>query len=405
MAITANTVYEFRTTGDDLNGGGYDGTIASAGTDWSQQDAAQYSYTLAATSGAGAVVLAADAAADMVGNIIRIASGTNFTAGFYQIISVVAGVSFTTDRNCATGVGASGNIKIGGARKLLSSNSFAAALVAGNTVWVKSGSYTMGTNFSSATNGTAAAPMNLLGYDSSRGDNPTGANRPTLACGTNTFATGNFWIMRNFIMTGSSTNGLNTGSQNDCTLINIKSTNTSASSLSAAIRLGQQVRVIDCEMINANGIGATIANTNSYIFGCYIHGSLEGIHLNSNISGAVILSTIIAGCASGIVMAGGNLIEYISNNTIFGAETPSGTGILSTAGNAIKQSIFLNNIIYGFTTGVNLGSSQPSNYWDYNDFYNNTTARTNVTAGDHDVAIDPGFTNTAGADFSITGAI
>jgi len=45
------------------------------------------------------------------------------------------------------------------------------------------------------------------------------------------------------------------------------------------------------------------------------------------------------------------------------------------------------------------------NYWDYNDFFNNTTDRTNVTAGTHDVHINPSFTNTSSGDFSIAGAI
>ena len=49
MALSANTVLEVRNGGSDTNGGGF--VTGAAGTDWSQQDAAQYSVTDGVTAG------------------------------------------------------------------------------------------------------------------------------------------------------------------------------------------------------------------------------------------------------------------------------------------------------------------------------------------------------------------
>jgi len=144
MAISANTVWEIRTTGtaNNVNGGGF--VTGASGTDFSQQDAAQYNLTSVTTAAADAILLHASAAADMVGNIAHIISGTNFTAGWYEIISVVAGVSITLDRTCTSAAGALGVVNIGGAMSLASTldDDLFESVVAGNVVHVKNGKST-----------------------------------------------------------------------------------------------------------------------------------------------------------------------------------------------------------------------------------------------------------------------
>src|SRR5690348_5802381 len=91
MPMAATIVFEVRTGGSDLNGGGFNS--AAAGTDRSQQTAPQVTIDNAAitcttpaansntlTFTAGYVPSAAD-----VGNIVQIAGGTNINAGFYEI--------------------------------------------------------------------------------------------------------------------------------------------------------------------------------------------------------------------------------------------------------------------------------------------------------------------------------
>lgn len=163
MALSALTQWEVRTLGSATNGGGF--VAGASGTDWSQQNSAQYALTTLTTSGANAVILTALASADMVGNIIQITGGTNFTTGFFQILSVSVGVSITCDRNVATGVGAAGTANIGGA--LTSVTTTFASSVAGNVTWVKAdGTY-------SPTGGVMliTAQTLLIGYATTRGDN------------------------------------------------------------------------------------------------------------------------------------------------------------------------------------------------------------------------------------------
>ena len=83
MALAATTVWEVRSTGNDNNGGGYN--TAAGTTDYSQQNSPQLGLTDLATPGAGSTTLTSAVGgftAAMVGNIIQILSGTNFTAGF-----------------------------------------------------------------------------------------------------------------------------------------------------------------------------------------------------------------------------------------------------------------------------------------------------------------------------------
>src|ERR1700722_18984612 len=133
--VSANTVWECRTTGSDTNGGGF--VTGASGTDYSQQASPQYTLTLVTTAAANAICLSASAAANMVGNICYIASGTNFIVGWYQIISVSVGVSFTLDRTCTSAAGANGSINIGGA--LATVGQAAQNCVNGNVVYIFNG--------------------------------------------------------------------------------------------------------------------------------------------------------------------------------------------------------------------------------------------------------------------------
>ena len=121
MAISNKAVFECRPgVGSDLNSGGYVST--GGGTDWTQQNAAQVTFNgtsvTASNGGAGATitlsgytVLSTD-----VGNTLRVASGTNFVAGLFQITSVNTGANtWTLDRNVTSGAGSALVGRMGGA--------------------------------------------------------------------------------------------------------------------------------------------------------------------------------------------------------------------------------------------------------------------------------------------------
>lgn len=189
MALGATTVWEIRSAGSNNNGGGY--VPGSSGTDYTQQNAAQYALTNVTTAGADAVLLSASAAADMVGNIARIVSGTNFTVGYYEILSVVVGVSITLDRNCTTGAGDTGVVNVGGALAsigALGSNTVGLGAVAGNLICVKAdGNYSLAANDTFSVAATAANPIRIIGYNSTR---PTASTQGDGYLGRNTTTDG-----------------------------------------------------------------------------------------------------------------------------------------------------------------------------------------------------------------------
>lgn len=181
MALSAATVIEVRTDGNDDNGGGF--VTGASGTDYSQQAAAQLTLTdLACTTG-GAVLTSATGGftAAMIGNLIQIKSGTHFTAGWYQIIARTDTNTVTLDRDPTDGTnGASGTGSVGGALaspgmmgKLLNNHG-----VGGMYVWIKSGTYTITSSTALISGGRPYIVgynkfLTVEGYQTTRGDRGT----------------------------------------------------------------------------------------------------------------------------------------------------------------------------------------------------------------------------------------
>ena len=84
MALAATTQWDVRTTGDDTNGGAFN--TASSGTDYSQQDAAQITYTDLVIGGTNTQLTSAanPFTAAHVGNLV------NVTSLFYLVPIVTA---------------------------------------------------------------------------------------------------------------------------------------------------------------------------------------------------------------------------------------------------------------------------------------------------------------------------
>src|SRR5260370_4868451 len=105
MAFAGSVAWEVRpTAGSDSNGGGFDATSATPGTDSSQQNAAQIAYTdlvIDGTTNTKCTSAANPFGAAHVGNIINVTSGTGFTVQRVQIMSV-AGTTATVDKSLGT---------------------------------------------------------------------------------------------------------------------------------------------------------------------------------------------------------------------------------------------------------------------------------------------------------------
>lgn len=392
MALAADIVWELRAsaTAGNVNGGGF--KTGASGTDYSQQDAAQYALTGVTSAGAGDTFLTASAAANMVGNVCRVVSGTNFTAGWYEIIAVSVGVSVQVDRAVTTGVGAAGVINIGGAMSMNSTldDDLFEVFIPGNTVYIKSGTYGLGETVSVGTGiGTAAAPINVIGYNATRGDNPTGSSRPLLACAAFSFTFGTFTNISNLILTGTAASvcTVSTGGS----ALNVKSLNSSTTPARTALSGGvSDCTIINCEAVSQNGIASSITSRGRLI-GSYLHDSDVGIQIAT--SGPFVQNCLIeSNKTAGIQITATTNSNYIANNTIYGSEAKIGTGI-SLANNTQITSI-INNIIYGHVTGVSQATAQiKSNMGWFNNFNNNTTNATNYTLSSTDTTSNPTFTS------------
>lgn len=210
MSITSFAIWEMRpTNGADTNGGFY--KEGASGTDYSQQNSPQYSLTGLTTSGASATILYSGSSTDMVGNGFQLTGGTNGTTAIYEIVSVVAGVSFTCDRNVSTGSLASGTGNIGGALKTFSK--LIGSMVSGSRAWVKAEStITSASNIS--INFTSSLPCWIAGYTTTRGDGLAPTIQAITNTGFNLVSVDNNngifqFIFRNFILDCNSKSSVN----------------------------------------------------------------------------------------------------------------------------------------------------------------------------------------------------
>jgi hypothetical protein len=398
MAVDNTMVWEVRSTATagNVNGGGF--KPGATGVDYSQQDAAQYALTGLTSAGAGAVILSAAAADDMVGNIIHVISGTNFTAGWYEIISVVVGVSITVDRNVTGGIGSNGVANIGGALANFATwGALTAVLTQGNTIYVKGTLAVLSAGLTMA-NGAVTGLITINGYNTVRGDNPTGDDRPLVQCGNIALNFGQRYVVRNCRFTGAFTSTVvcPIGTQ----MFNCKVINSSVTANRPAILAnGVSTQIVDCEAISYRGPAVSTTAVGILVDSCYLHDSNFGISCTA--SGNDFSNNIISSNAGGaFTFSAASTSCSMVNNTMWGGQS-SITGIGVTFASGAVDHIIMNSIIYGFVTGVSDGNAGPTfNYLDYNDFFNNTANLSGVNGGPHDLVVNPLFTNAA----QITGA-
>lgn len=416
-ALNASTIWEMRTTGSAYNGGGYFTTAGS--TDYSQQDAAQVSKTnLYYTSG---TTLKCDDASTfddtMEGNVIYIDSGTHFTQGYYQVATYVDGNTITLDRAPASedtsahkdAVGA-----LGGAIISPRNINFAQGIVAGNIVYIKAGTYTtytyggtQGNYFDTYTAGGNGNPIQWIGYNTTRGDNPTGDNRPifdgkgTRTNGAVVDVSGN--IFKNIIFKDYTGAGV-TISAGGNVFENVRSTLNDTDGFYAS---GISLTIFNnCEADSntSEGFVWNAANSNSGMYHyCYSHNnSAEGFEMQyaNAASGFHLFNcTSESNSASGFRTAGNmtaiNCVSYNNSGTNDGFLI-AGDGItISQITNCVSK----DNGRYAFNRS---GTGRISLLFNYNCYNGHTTELNNITAGANDVGDqDPLFTDAANADFTL----
>jgi hypothetical protein len=178
-AFNATAQWDVRTTGSNSNGGAFDPGVSVPGTDYSQQNSPQIAYTdlvIGATTTQYTSVLNAVTSA-VVGNFIQIVSGTGCTTGIYEILSETAGSPnfATVDRSMGSAASVC-TANLGGS--FLTIAAALAQAVGGNTINIKSGTYTI--------TSTLVTPnvtwVSLIGYGTTHAD---GGTKPLITTATN----------------------------------------------------------------------------------------------------------------------------------------------------------------------------------------------------------------------------
>lgn len=386
MAISAATVFECRASGaSDSNGGGF--VAGSGGTDRSQQNSAQVAVgggtvtssittTVVTFTGGTYTVLAGD-----IGNIVQFISGTNVTAGFYQITAVSAGLNgtWTLDRTPLTsGTTTNAVANMGGALATLSK--LVSAYVDGNKGYA-TGAFTSTATITPTANGTPTTTTpskRLIGYGATRGD----STHATLTLSTNTGLTGlncpAGWEVEQIDVDcaslGTST-GIslgNFGEVRNCKISNF----TTAGVTSGAVAVG----VYDSEFTGGTSAAGNIAinlGGQSSAMRNFVHdNACIGINIANDSVTAFNLVVNNSGASSDGIRI--NYHSIVQNNTVHnngrdGIRVIGGT----VAGIMIRNNILSNNGGFGITGSPNT-AIQASPDYDGNAFFSNTSGTRNL---------------------------
>lgn len=424
MATSVNCAWEVRpTVGVDTAGGGF--VAGASGTDYSQQDAAQYALTGVTSAGAGNTVLTASAAAVMVGNILQVISGTNLTTGFFEITSVVVGVSITCATNNAgasisTGVGATGVINIGGALATL-----AKALTGhriSNKIFIKATGTLVTTATHNMVNGVTPArnapPNQIIGYTTTRTD----GGRAIIQLSTNTGLTCladnvGGWYFKNLDI---DCNGLGTSIGIRCyvygMVYNCKVRNFRTGGINGSANIF--ATIFRNEVTGGQGSYGIDAGNNCIVVGNWVHDNTC-----NGITGQVVMTCLYnlvtnntGATTDGIIFTSSQVARIIGNTCYANGRYGINYGQpYIEAGTMILNNLLVGNGSWGLLGGDSAGSAaQPQ--FDGNAYYNNTSGTrrfcddttTNPINGVapytnvHDVILsaDP-FVNAAGGDFKL----
>lgn len=346
MSLSASVVWEVRpSSGSSSNGGGFDNSVSSPGTDYSQQNAAQITYSdlvIQATN----TQLKSSAnpfTSAHVGNIIQVTGGTGFTTGFYTVLSVTSNVA-TMDRAVGTANSTGGTGNLGGALAALSnlftSSSATTIAITGNTVWM-TGTLTVTTATDFAFTNAADLRISIRGYGTVRGD---GTNA-TITTSTNSIhliqlhgITGLEFRNITFSSTaGTPGNGIHAFTSNSA-LVSLQNCLLTGLNIGIDGNFAVDYCIVNLHCIEveikscvAQGI---INSGNTYLYGCYLH--------NNGSDGCQITSTQGAG-----VYAAG---------TVFSSNT--GAGFHDNASASNRMSILVNCVFYNNTSdGVTINNS------------------------------------------------
>lgn len=406
MSLVSTTNWEVRTTGSANNGGGFNDRIPGTSVDYSQQNASQLSIAdLACAAGSTTVTSVVGGFTNaMVGNIMRIRAGANFTVNFYEIVQFNSANSVDLDRVPVTAIGSNGVAEVGGAQ--IDCNLLDSVVIGGNTIHIKSGIYAAHPAVT-FTNPSAdkSLPISLIGYDVVHGDNPTGANRPLIQLGANIFdfniSVGNvaFIIVKNIIFEGSGTSIIKT--EVDVVVKsyffgNCKFTQLAvAGTVNCVFIQGAKSGLVfdDCEFSGSAGAtsrGIQNAEMSCFVTRCYFHDLTYGINLgNANAPYCHAVMCIFAKCTTGILT--GNAASVASMNNNFSECLNAGIDSQSSISHLILNNSFTDCVVSGVISSYQVVKN--------NNFFSVGVPGVLINLRDNNIFVNPQFV-TPGSNYA-----
>lgn len=355
-------------------------TAATWSVDYSQQAAAGVAFTdmvVGVTTTQFTSVLN-PVGVNMVGNLISVNSGA--TVQFVEVVSV-ATITATCDKSLGTAA-AVGVGNLGGC--LLTLSKAGSLNVAGNKIFVRSGTYTV---TASQTFATASAPTNtvpyarIIGYFQTRGDISAkvggsfnnNANRPLIQQSTNTGiqtinCSGAGYSIENMTTDGASLGGANVGIKVVASgmVVNCKCTNHTNAGISTA---GVNALVEDCEA-SLNGMGLNLGTGPISALRNYVHNNTgNGITVTAGVVVFIADNVVVNNGAVGIQAPAGSVVisNTVYNNTTIGISATGGGVVLS-----IKNNLLISNGTFGIAfTGASWAARS---VYDGNAYFGNGTA-------------------------------
>ncbi len=419
MAISPFVQWEVRTTGNDLNGGGFkDG---ASGTDFSQQDSPQLSNTdlaIDATFNTKVSSAGSPFTSTSVGNIIQVSAGTGFTTGFYEVTAVVAGLA-TVDRAIGTTSSTGGTFRLGGGLLTVATGFTVAGFTSNNIVWLKSGTYTLTTTLTQPN----IEAFTLHGYQTTHGDD-TGT-RPLITSATNSvnlISCANSSIRTEMVVNnvsfshtaGTRGNGFyspTNGPARPLIVVNCVVDGCLNGFLGdfGTVYYFHYLSIFKTEIKNCINAGVH-NNGNTWLVGCYIHNNGTSGFTNGGGSGT---STLISafGCifanntTNGMLITSGATAGLSAQNCVFYVNAE---GISTTPAAQGYGSTIINCIFEGNTSHALKGDASGVSFRFANAFYNNAANLFTTGGGfpyltdSSDIALSGSpFTNAGSGDFSL----
>jgi len=403
MALSIRTVWEVRPTGSPSNAGGFNPANVNAGTDYSQQVAAQVIRTDLVIGGANSLTSAAlPFSATEVGNLIHILSGTNFTPGFYELVSI-SGSTVTLDRSPGTLAATGGTGRVGGA--LSTPNDTPA--IQGGIVWIQAGAgYTTGVQWilnDGVGDGNFVAH---IGYGTTRGDNLR-ATVTSLGALSPMLTQANQIIVRNLVIDGATlaSRGINLG--NDCYVENVHVTRCT---LSGMLAQNEGTRIRRC-LFTFNGASAAAGSglnvgTGCIATECEAHDNKQGF-ASSNGTGEFVRCLAHGNTGSGFYQEGDDGMHLrnctTDANGVDGLQLADTSAIMTLE---VANCLFSNNPTAGIKSDTTNYSgaqfAQTASFFQNNAFFGNGSNYSGVPAGASDIILTASpYTNAASGDYSL----